>query len=118
MSNPTLDETLQEFDAGIFVDKVTEALKQAALGTVQHGKKGSVSLVFELSQIGDSSSVQVKHTLKYVKPTKNGKVSEENATSTAMFVNKDGYLAISPELQTDLFFNKNENIVTSIHREK
>jgi hypothetical protein len=79
MSNPTLDETLQEFDAGIFVDKVTEALKQAALGTVQHGKKGSVSLVFELSQIGDSSSVQVKHTLKYVKPTKNGKVSEENA---------------------------------------
>jgi hypothetical protein len=28
-----------------------------------------------------------------------------------MFVNKDGYLTISPELQTDLFFNKN-NVTT------
>jgi hypothetical protein len=45
MSNPTLEETLQEFDAGIFVNKVTEALKQAALGTVQHGKKGSSPMV-------------------------------------------------------------------------
>lgn len=110
MSNPTLDETLQEFDAGIFVNKVTEAIKQAALGTVQHSKKGSVSLVFEFSQIGDSSSVQVKHTLKYVKPTKNGKVSEENATSTPLYVNKDGFLTISPELQADLFYADKNNV--------
>lgn len=113
MSNPTLDETLQEFDAGIFVNKVTEALKMAALGTIQHHRKGTVTLVFDLEPIGDSSSVQVKHTLKYCKPTKNGKQSEENTTSTPMYVGKDGFLTISPELQDDLF-NAGKNIVTNI----
>lgn len=113
MTNPTLDETLQEFDAGIFVNKVNEALKMAALGTIETGKKGSVTLLFEMSQIGDSHSVQVKHTLKYSKPTRNGKATEENATSTPMYVNKDGFLTISPELQADLF-NADKNNVTSI----
>lgn len=112
MSNPTLDDTLQEFDAGLFVNKVTEALKMAALGTINHGKKGAVTLIIDLEQIGDSDSVQVKHTLKYVKPTKNGKVVEENATSTPMYVNKDGFLTISPELQADLFKAGQANVTT------
>ena len=113
MENPTLSETLQEFDAGLFANKVTEALKTAALGTIQHHRKGSVTIVIELEQIGDSDSVQVKHTLKYVKPTRNGKVSEENTTTTPFYVNKDGFLTISPELQEDLF-NNGSNIVTRI----
>jgi len=111
--NPTLDDTLQEFDAGLFVQKVTEAMKMAALGAIQHKKKGTVTLVFDLEPIGESSSVQVKHTLKYVKPTRNGKSSEENTTSTPMHVGKEGYLTISPELQDDLF-NAGKNIVTHI----
>lgn len=113
----TLDNMLQELDAGIFVNKVTEALKMAALGTIQNGKKGCVTLVFEFSQIGDGCSVQVNHKLKYIKPTKNGKMIEENATITPMYVNKDGYLTISPELQADLFAD-DKNIVTSIRGQK
>ncbi len=103
MPKPTLDETLGEFDAGIFVQKATEALKMAATGTIQSGKKGSVTLHFELERIGDSSSVQVKHTLKFVKPTTNGKMAEENTTSTPMYVDNLGYLTISPQTQDDLF---------------
>jgi len=114
MSNPTFEETMQEFDAGIFINKVTEALKMAALGTIQHGKKGNVTLVFELNQIGDSDSVQVKHTLKYSKPTRNGKATEENTTTTPMYVNKDGFLTISPELQADLFAADKTNKITTI----
>jgi hypothetical protein len=117
MAKPTFDETLGELDAGIFVQKAHEALKQAAMGTIQSGKKGSVTLVFELDRIGETSSVQVKHTLKYTKPTKNGKTTEENTTSTAMYVDNLGYLTISPQTQDDLFkeANKGDN-VTSIGR--
>ncbi len=109
--NPTLYDTLGELDAGIFTNKVTESLKKVALGVVNHGKKGSVSITLDLEQIGDSSSVQIKHTVKFVQPTKNGKASEENTTSTPMYVNNLGYLTVSPQTQDDLFAaDKSNNI--------
>lgn len=103
MPQPNLDEILGELDAGIFVQKIEKALKEAALGTVNNGKKGSVTISLELEQIGSSSSVQIKHTLKYTKPTKNGKSMEENTTSTPMYVDNLGYLTINPQMQDDLF---------------
>lgn len=36
----TFNDTMQELDAGIFVNKVQEALKKVALGVVNHNKKG------------------------------------------------------------------------------
>lgn len=104
-----LIDTLQLLDAGIFADKANEALKMAALGVIQTGKKGSVTIILELDQIGDSTSVQVKHTLKYCKPTKNGKASEENATSTPMYINMDGSMTINSKTQTDLFSAEKPN---------
>jgi len=103
MPKPTLDETLGEFDAGLFIDKAHEALKQVAMGVIATGKKGQVTIVLDLEQIGDSSSVQTKHTLKYARPTKNGKTTEENATSTPMYVDNLGYMTISPQTQDDIF---------------
>ena len=105
MPKPTLAEIIGEFDAGIFESKVCSALKMAAQGVIDAGKKGSVTIVIDLDRIGDSSSVQVKHTLKYLKPTKNGKYTEESTTSTPMYVGKEGYLTISPETQEDVFKN-------------
>lgn len=103
MSQPTISETLGEFDAGLFMEKVQESLKLVALGVVNSGKKGQVKITLDLGRIGDSSSVQVNHTLKYVKPTKNGKSVEENSTSTPMYVDNLGYLTIHPQTQADLF---------------
>ncbi|PPK72647.1 hypothetical protein B0F88_10380 [Methylobacter tundripaludum] len=103
MAKPTLDETLGELDAGIFAQKTHEALKQVAMGVIATGKKGQVSITLDLDRIGDSSSVQIKHTLKFSRPTKNGKTSEENTTSTPMYADNLGYLTISPQTQDDLF---------------
>ena len=114
MSNPTLDETIGEFDAGIFTSKVTSALKLVALGVIENGKKGQVTITLDLDQISDSSSVVVKHTLKYNKPTKNGKMLEENTTSTPMYVDREGYLTINPQTQNDLFAADKTNNVTKI----
>lgn len=116
MDKPTLDETLGELDAGIFVQKAHTALKEAAIGVIQSGKKGSVTIVLELEQIGETNSVQVKSTLKYTKPNKTGKLSEESTTSTPMYVDTFGYLTISPQTQDDLFATNKGNNVTTIGR--
>jgi hypothetical protein len=113
----TLDDTVQELDAGLFVQKSLEALRLSALSAIQHRKKSTVTMVLELEPIGDSASVTVKHTLKYSKPTRNGKASEENTTTTPMYVGKEGFLTVSPELQDDLF-KAGKNIVTNIRGNK
>lgn len=94
MSQPTLEETLGELDAGIFTAKVTSALKLVSLGVIENRKKGQVTIVLDLEQIGDSSSVQVK--------------------STPMYVDGNGYLTISPQTQNDLFAADKNNNVTKI----
>lgn len=110
--NPNLAEMFGEFDAGIFTNKATEAIKLVTIGTVQHRKKGQIIIILDFDPIGESDSVKVKHTLKYNRPTKNGKQTEENATTTPMYVNREGYLTISPQLQEDLFKNnQSDNVV-------
>jgi hypothetical protein len=103
MSNPTLDDTLQEFDAGVFVEKVTQALKKVALGVVNNHKKGQLNITLDLEQIGETDYVKIKHTLKYNQPTIRGKLVEDNASETPMHVSREGFLSISPLNQDDLF---------------
>jgi hypothetical protein len=110
--NPTLNETIDELDAGLFMQQVEAALKEVALGVIRNDKKkGSVTLVLELDRIGESDSVTVNHTLKFNKPTRRGKATEEMTTSTLMYVNNLGYLTISPQTQDDLFKQENGNNV-------
>jgi len=119
--NPTLYDTLGEFNAGIFTQQAEEALKQVALGVVNcdKKKKGTLTITLELDRIGESDSVTVAHTLKFSKPTRNGKASEEATTSTPMYVNNFGYLTISPQTQDDLFAaDSNNNNVTRFGERK
>lgn len=98
-----LDDVLQELDAGIFVNKVTESLKKVALGVINHDKKGSVIIKLELDRIGETDSVQIKHTIQYNQPTKRGKLVEDNATTTPMHVSRTGELSVNRQSQDDLF---------------
>lgn len=81
-----------------------------ALGVVEHGKKGNVTISLNLSQIGDGKSVQIEHALKYSAPTKNGKKAEENTTHTPMYVDGKGDLTISPKAQQNLFTGEKANV--------
>jgi hypothetical protein len=109
MPERTLNDTLQELDAGIFVNKVTEALRKVALGVVNHNKKGTVTIQLDIDRIGESDSVQVKHTVKYNQPTLRGKLVEDNTTSTPLHVSRFGDLSISPLSQADLFKDSNSS---------
>lgn len=111
-----LIDIIGEFDAGIFTAKIMAALKLVSLGVVNNGKKGNVTISLNMERIGDSHSVQIHHALKYCSPTKNGKTSEENTTSTPMYVDNYGILTISPQLQQDLFDAEKKTNVSQLRK--
>lgn len=101
-STPVSD-FLGDLDAGIFEQKLARSLSDVAMGVVTTGKKGKVVVTFDMAQIANSNQVNLTHSLKYVKPTSNGRVTEENATATPMHVGVGGKLTLFPENQTNLF---------------
>lgn len=98
-----LNDVMPELDAGVFAQKINRALSDVALGVITTGKTGKVTIMFDLKQIATSSQVNVSHALKFVKPTGNGKVTEENTTATPMHVGVGGKLTLYPGNQEKLF---------------
>lgn len=99
-------ELLNDLNGGVFVEQVGQALSQVALGVVTTGKKGKVVLTFDMAQIGNSSQIEVKHTLAFASPTHRGKQSEDAMTSTPLHVGKGGVLTLFPHEQNELFPKK------------
>ena len=97
---------LGELDAGVFMNKIAAALNNTALGVLNNGNKGKVTLTFDFERMGKSveeKRVKIKHKLQYVTPTPRGKATEEDTTETPMWVNKGGKLTILQEDQGNLF---------------
>lgn len=104
---PTIIETLEELNAGVYMQQIEAVLKQVALGVINHGakgKKGKMTLTLNLSRLGeDSDMVNVEHAWSYDHPTMRGKKTEINTSNTPMCVSNDGHLTVYPLEQTDLF---------------
>lgn len=105
MSNEQHDfaETLADLDAGVFMQLVSSAVQEVAVGVVEHDKKGKVVLTFDLKRIGESHQVTVAHGIDYVCPTRRGSKRVNSKTSTVLHVGRAGKLSIMPDTQTDLF---------------
>lgn len=103
MKQEQLYDLFGELDAGVFIQKVTRGLAEVALGAVTTNKAGKVVLTFDVKQIGTSNQVNIHHTVKYVKPTPNGRVTEENKTETPVYVGVGGTLSVLPEKQDKMF---------------
>jgi hypothetical protein len=103
MKQEQLYDLFGELDAGVFIQKTTRGLAEVALGAVTTGKAGKVVLTFDLKQIGTSNQVNIRHTIKYAKPTPNGKVTEENVTETPVYVGVGGKLSTLPDRQGPMF---------------
>jgi len=104
---PTIIDTLQECNAGIYLEQCQEVLKQVAQGVLWHGskgKKGKLTLTISLSRQDDPDHpdmVNVEHSWALDHPTKRGKKTETNATVTPMHVSKDGFLSVISYDQID-----------------
>lgn len=99
-----LQELLPDLDGGVFEQKISSMLSEVALGVVTHGRQGKVTIEFDMKQIGETSQIAMKHTLKYQKPTKRGKATEEDSTETPLYVANNGDLALFHHDQMDFGF--------------
>jgi hypothetical protein len=97
------NELMADLNAGVFEQQIARALSDTALGVVTTGKKGKVTITFDLRQIGESSQVECTHSLSYSKPTQRGKSTEEASTKTPLHVGKEGKLSLFPHETGDMF---------------
>ena len=92
-------EFITDLDGGQFDRKLSIALSQVAASTMDHDKAGEVSLKFSFKKIPGTGQVHITHTLKFSKPTLDGKAGEEESRTTPLHVGKFGKLSLSPENQ-------------------
>ena len=100
-----VSEFITDLDGGMFDRKLSVALSEVAAKVVDTDKAGEVQLKFSFKRIPGTMQVHVAHTLKYVKPTEDGKLTEEESRTTALHVGKYGKLTLAPESQLS-FLNK------------
>lgn len=91
-----------DLDGGMFDRKLSIALSQVAAAVVDHDKTGEVSLKLAFKKIPGTSQVHVTHTMKFNKPTMDGKAGEEESRTTALHVGKFGKLTLAPESQLSM----------------
>jgi len=101
-------EFFSDLYAGVFDEKLSQALSDVAAGVIDNHAKGSVTIKFDLTQVGASNTVKIKHELKYTKPTINGDVTERDITETPMYVGTGGKMTLFPEDQSQLFDKRGE----------
>lgn len=110
--NFSFAEMLTELDGGVFEQKVARALQDVATGVVAHGdkgKSGKVIVTFDMKRIGETNQVDVQHKVEYLQPTRRGKRSEQDATSTPMHVGRGGKLTLMPDTQTRFDFEQSKD---------
>lgn len=88
-------EFLTDLDGGQFERKLSVALSQVAAAVVDNGKTGKVTVDFSIDTIPGTHQVQVHHALKFSKPTRDGRASEEEKRSTVLHVGKYGALSLT-----------------------
>jgi len=96
-------EFLEELNGGAFASQIGHALSEVAAGVVDHGKAGKLVITLDLSQIGESSQVKIKHKLDYKVPTKRGTRSENTSLDTPMHVGSGGRITLFAEKHDQLF---------------
>lgn len=90
---------ITDLDGGQFDRMLSVALGQVAAGVVDNDKVGEVAVKFHIERIPGTHQVTVKHTLKFTKPTMDGKASEEATRKTVMHVGKNGVMSLVPQSQ-------------------
>ena len=94
---------IADLSGGNFAQQLGIAISEVAQGVVANGKKGKVQVTIDVSRIGESSQVNISHTLAYVEPTAKGKRSEDTTSETPMYLNNDGSVTIFANHTKQLF---------------
>lgn len=98
-----ITDFLAELDGGVFEQKLSRAVSEVAIGVVNEGKPGKVTITLDMKPIGNGHQVTIDHKLSFVRPTRKGRLSEDDSTQTPMHVGPQGRLTMFPENQNQLF---------------
>ena len=101
-------EFLSDLDGGQFHQMFSIALSQVAAGVVDNDGKGEVTPKLVFTKVPGSHQVTCGHTLRFVRPTADGKASEEATRKTTLHVGKYGRLSLVPENQIAMFSRTGE----------
>lgn len=104
-------EFINSLNAGVFAQQVGRALSDVAAGVVEHGKKGKLTLTFELSQIGESNQVKINHKLDFTQPTKRGSKREDTALDTPMYVTPNGLELFQTDPTAQMFSREEAPVI-------
>lgn len=88
-------EFITDLDGGVFDRKLSIALSSVAAAVVDNDKAGEVNIKLSLTRIPGTNQVRCEHTLKFQRPTMDGKASEEEKRSTVLHVGKFGALSLA-----------------------
>lgn len=91
-----------DLNAGVFAQQVGRALSDVAAGVVDTGKKGKVTLTFDLKRIGEAAQVNISHKVAFKRPTTRGEATEVTTSDTPMYVGARGVLSLMPGKQLSL----------------
>lgn len=92
-----------DLGAGTFANQLGAAISMVAQGAVQHNKKGQIKITLDIARIGDSSQVEIAHTLAFVEPTAKGKRAEDTTSKTPMHLNAGGDVTLFANHTSQLF---------------
>lgn len=92
----------EDLDGGVFQEKLARVLTDVSHAVIDHDGTGKVQITLDMKRIANSHQVTVKHRVDYARPTKRGKVTEQETTETPMYVGRKG-LTFFPENQTQMF---------------
>lgn len=94
----SIGELMDSFDGGALGERIAKALAETARGVVLSEKKakGSVTVTFDVVQIGDTQQVHIDHTVAFKRPTPRGSCTETHKTGTPMYVTSRGVLTLLP----------------------
>lgn len=91
-----------DFNAGVFDQQVGRALSDVAAAVVDTGKKGRVTLTFDIKRMGEAAQVIVAHRVAFKRPTTRGEATEVATSETPMYVGARGVLSLMPGKQLSL----------------
>jgi hypothetical protein len=88
-------EFVTDLDGGMFDRMLSIALSQTAAAVVDHERVGEVTVKFKMEKIQGTTQIRLAHTLKFSKPTMNGKAGEETEGATVLHVGRYGALSLA-----------------------
>lgn len=109
-SSTDVTQLISDLDGGVLEEKLQHAIEEVAGAVHEYNRAGTVTLKFDIKALGSGNALQADHTISYSRPTLHGKSSEEDKTSSPIYVGPRGAVSAMPnDPAHDLFAQREKD---------